>query len=207
MTRSTARSGYHRTDQEGFQLSPECRAKGPPAVASAAGCRPNGPRMARRVRAGKARRVARRMRASSLSAHGRAVSEPPERARVPAGQDARRARHPGCAFFGYFLCTSTAPQERREQRSWPRRGGGQDARSKESDTLGRRPSGSCVLGRRPSASCVLDRRPSGSLGSGCHQPDQDGFQLSPDDDQQGPPAAAKHRGVLVNRRGCPMSLR
>src|SRR3954470_7026370 len=40
----------------------------------------------------------------------------------------------GC-FFGDFLCTSTAPQERREQRSWPRRGGGQDARSQESYPL------------------------------------------------------------------------
>jgi hypothetical protein len=30
-----------------------------------------------------------------------------------------------------FPCTGTAPQERREQRSWPRSGEGQDARSKE----------------------------------------------------------------------------
>ena len=48
---------------------------------------------------GKARRVARRRRASSLSAHGGAVSEPPEHAREVGGQDARRPRHQGCAFF------------------------------------------------------------------------------------------------------------
>ena len=34
-------------------------------------------------------------------------------------------------FSWLLLCTSTAPQERRERRSRPRRGGGQDARSKE----------------------------------------------------------------------------
>jgi len=52
---------------------------------------------------------------------------------------------PGVCFFGYFLCTSTAPQERREQRSWPRSGEGQDARSQESNPLGRRTSGSTAL--------------------------------------------------------------
>jgi len=42
---------------------------------------------------------------------------------------------PGCVSLVTFLCTSTAPQERREQRSWPRSGGGQDARSQESNPL------------------------------------------------------------------------
>ena len=30
-----------------------------------------------------------------------------------------------CFLWVTFLCTSTAPQERREQRSWPRSGEGQ----------------------------------------------------------------------------------
>jgi len=43
-----------------------------------------------------------------------------------------------CFLFGYFLlCTSTAPQERRERRSQPRRGEGQDALSKEKVTRSR----------------------------------------------------------------------
>ena len=37
---------------------------------------------------------------------GMYIRRTPERIRAPAGQDARRARRPGCAFFGYFLCTS-----------------------------------------------------------------------------------------------------
>jgi hypothetical protein len=35
--------------------------------------------------------------------HGRTVSEPPERIREPAGQDARRARLPGCVSLVTFF--------------------------------------------------------------------------------------------------------
>ena len=51
----------------------------------------------------KARRGARTMRARSLSGQGRPVSEPPERPREVAGQEARRPRPRGCVLFGYFL--------------------------------------------------------------------------------------------------------
>jgi len=71
------------------------------------------------------------MRTRSLRAQGRALSEP----RSPLANS--EGRMPGeratgvCFLWVTFLCTSTAPQERREQRSWPRSGGGQDARSQE----------------------------------------------------------------------------
>ena len=71
---------------------------------------------------GKARRVARTMRASSLSAHGGAVSEPPEHARAVGGHGCPETATPGVCFFGYFLCTS-----------------------KESGPLARRASGSSAL--------------------------------------------------------------
>jgi hypothetical protein len=75
---------------------------------------------------GKARRVARRMRASSLWAHGCAVSEPPEHAREVGGQDARRPRHRGCVslatFFAQAKKVARSPQAsgnsaKRERRS------------------------------------------------------------------------------------------
>src|SRR4029079_5252690 len=50
---------------------------------------------------GKARRVARTMRASSLSAHGGAVSEPPEHARAVGGHGCPETATPGVCFFGY----------------------------------------------------------------------------------------------------------
>ena len=65
---------------------------------------------------------------------------------LSGGSDSKRH------FFGDFLCASTAPQERREQRSWPRRGAGQDARSQESYPLLRRRSGSSALLRQSAAS-------------------------------------------------------
>jgi hypothetical protein len=49
---------------------------------------------------------------------------------------------PGVCSLVTFLCTRTAPQERREQRSWRQRREGQDARSQESNPLARRASGS-----------------------------------------------------------------
>ena len=64
------------------------------AADSAAGCRQRGPRLVRRRGVGKARRVARRMRASSLHAQGCAFSEPrspfadPE-GRMPGGRAIR----------------------------------------------------------------------------------------------------------------------
>ena len=84
-------------------------------VASAAGCRPNGaPCGAASVRRKKPARVARRMRASLLSAHGCAVSEPPEHARAVGGQDARRPRHRGCVslvtFFAQAKKVTRSPQ-------------------------------------------------------------------------------------------------
>ena len=47
-------------------------------------------------------RIARTMRASSLHAHGRAFNEPRPVLAHPE-REARRARHPGCVLFGYFL--------------------------------------------------------------------------------------------------------
>jgi hypothetical protein len=64
---------------------------------------PPGPRAARRVGGGKARRGARRKRARSLPVHGRTLNEP----RSPLAQSAgtmpadRAAR--GALLFGYFL--------------------------------------------------------------------------------------------------------
>jgi hypothetical protein len=55
-----------------------------------------------------------------------AVSDPsPEK--QAAIRNAIGPPRPVPSLFGYFL--GTAPQERREQRSWPRSGEGQDARS------------------------------------------------------------------------------
>ena len=51
----------------------------------------------------KARRGARTMRARSLSAHGRAVSEPPQRPRVGAGLTPGDRGRVGALLFGYFL--------------------------------------------------------------------------------------------------------
>jgi len=100
-----------------------------------------GPRKARRRRAGKSPQGTAHDARSFAAVHGRTVSEPPERLCAPAGQatawmpevEQRRSScrmpggraFPGCAFFGYFLCTS-----------------------KESDPLGRRPSGSLALDRQ-----------------------------------------------------------
>src|SRR6516225_2421305 len=47
------------------------------------------------------------------------------------GQEPEKHHAWVCFFCLLFFCTSTAPQERREQRSWPRSGAGQDARSQE----------------------------------------------------------------------------
>jgi len=57
----------------------------------------------------------------------------PQPDRAVDGQDARRPGRWGVFLLVPFLWTSTAPQERREQRSWPRRGEGQDARSQEKE--------------------------------------------------------------------------
>ena len=51
----------------------------------------------------KARRVAGRMPASSLSAHGCAVSEPPQRPRDVAGLEPGDRGRGGALLFGYFL--------------------------------------------------------------------------------------------------------
>jgi hypothetical protein len=71
------------------------------------------------------------MRASSLYVQGCAFNEPRSAlAHLEGRMPGRRAT--GVCFLSVtFLCTSTAPQERREQRSWPRSGGGQDAGSQE----------------------------------------------------------------------------
>ena len=74
------------------------------------------------------------MRGRSLHVDGRTSSEP----RSPLAKSQAgclETAPPGVCFLVTFLCTSTAPQERREQRSWPRSGGGQDARSQESNPL------------------------------------------------------------------------
>ena len=92
---------------------------------------PKGAPVARRGREGKVRRRARTMRARSLHAHGCAFSEPRSGLGHSEHTDVRRARHRGVFLLVTFLCTSTAPQERREQRSWRQRRGGQDARSQE----------------------------------------------------------------------------
>jgi len=84
-----------------------------------------GPRKARRRRAGKSPQGTAHDARSFAAVHGRTVSEPPERLCAPAGQEPGGRAFPGCAFFGYFLCTS-----------------------KESDPLGRRPSGSLALDRQ-----------------------------------------------------------
>ena len=84
------------------------------------------------------------MRARSLHVQGRTFSEPRAHARTRRAGCPEGAP-PGVCFFGDFLCTSTAPQERREQRSWRQRRGGQDARSQESYPLARRASGSFAL--------------------------------------------------------------
>jgi hypothetical protein len=60
----------------------------------------------RRAGAGKARRVARRMRASLPSVQGRAVGKPRSLLAKGAGRDARAPRPRGCPFFGYFLWAS-----------------------------------------------------------------------------------------------------
>ena len=68
------------------------------ATASAAGCRPNGAPVARRGGGGKVRRRARTMRARSLRAHGRALSEP----RSPLANSEGRMpgeRDTGVCFF------------------------------------------------------------------------------------------------------------
>ena len=59
---------------------------------------PNGAPVARRGGEGKVRRMARRMRASSLNAHGRASSEPRSRLADPQGR-----RPGGRAIWGVFL--------------------------------------------------------------------------------------------------------
>ena len=81
-----------------------------------------GPRKARRRRVGKCPQGTAQDARSFAAVHGRTVSEPPERLCAPAGQEPGGRAFPGCAFFGYFLCTS-----------------------KESNPLGRRPSGSLAL--------------------------------------------------------------
>jgi len=115
------------------------------AVASAAGRRPNGAPCG----AASGRRKSPKGRAHDARAFavrtGMCAQRTPEPAREVGGQDGPETAPPGVCFFGYFLCTSTAPQERREQRSWPRSGEGQDARSQESNPLGRRTSGSTAL--------------------------------------------------------------
>jgi len=72
---------------------------------------------------------------SGPALHGRAFADC---ARAPLAAVRRRPKGPqeGPPFFGPFLWRRTAPQERREPRSGPRRGGGQDARSKERGSLG-----------------------------------------------------------------------
>jgi len=80
--------------------------QGPRASASAAGSRRNGAPVARRAGGGKARRVARRMRASSLHAHGCAFSEPRSPlANLEGRMPGRRATW-GVFLSVTFLCTS-----------------------------------------------------------------------------------------------------
>jgi hypothetical protein len=102
-----------------------------------------GPTEARRGCAGRVRRRPRTMRGRSLNVHGCTSTNPVAPSRtwradgMDAGgratreqlPDARKARRRGCVSLVTFLCTSTAPQERREQRSWRQRREGQDARS------------------------------------------------------------------------------
>jgi len=65
-----------------------------------------GPPVARRVGAGKAQRVARRMRASSLHAHGRAFSEPRSLLANLEGRMPERRVTWGVFLSVTFLCTS-----------------------------------------------------------------------------------------------------
>ena len=78
-----------------------------PALASAAGtaalCSSPGPSRPRQVREGKARRVARRMRASSLPVQGRTVSEPRSALAESPGRTPGDRGREGALLFGYFL--------------------------------------------------------------------------------------------------------
>jgi hypothetical protein len=82
-----------------------------------------GPPVARRGCAGSVRRRPRAMRSRSLNVHGRTIQRTPEHPREVGRQDAWRPCHRRCVSLVTFLCTSTAPQKRREQRSWRRRAG------------------------------------------------------------------------------------
>ena len=105
------------------------------AFASTAGCRrngaPYGAASARRKSPKGRAKDARTFAASTWTCCQRTsgARSRTRRAGCPEGAPS------GVCFFGYFRCASTAPQERREQRSRPRSGGGQDARSQESDPL------------------------------------------------------------------------
>jgi len=91
-----------------FFERPGARPKKPQGAASAAGCRPNGAPVARRAGGGKARRVARRMRASSLRAHGCALNEP----RSPLAKS--EGRMPGDrATWGVFLSVTFFAQAKK----------------------------------------------------------------------------------------------
>ena len=91
---------------------------------------------------GRARDV--RASADSTRMYCQTTPPSPRSAGAPAAHDARRGTASGAKRFGYFM--RTAPQERREQRGWPRSGEGQDARSNDkSNPLARRASGSSAL--------------------------------------------------------------
>jgi len=117
-----------RVDRLGDRLSVACMmVQGRPIGSDPrAGCAPNGAPRTRRVDDGNARRVARTTRASSLQAHGCAVSEP-RRPRVnPEHMDVRRTCSRGGLLFGDFLLATqekvTRPPGRRtEKRQGSRR--------------------------------------------------------------------------------------
>ena len=73
------------------------------AVASAAGCRPTGPPVARRVADDQARRVGARDRADSAAGQGWPVSGTRPPVAQSEGRDARRPRHRGCVSLATFF--------------------------------------------------------------------------------------------------------
>ena len=88
------------------------------ATASAARCRPNGAPVARRAGGGRARRVARRMRARALRAHGCALSDPRNPlANLEGRMPGRRATR-GVFLLVTFLCTSKEKLPARPQGEW-----------------------------------------------------------------------------------------
>ena len=77
-----------------------------------------GPRLARRVGAGKARQGGAQDARQFAACTGMYIQRTPEPSREPAGQDARRARHPGCVslvtFFAQAKKVTRSPAGRAE---------------------------------------------------------------------------------------------